>query len=131
MAVSWITVLKSVPWSEVIRNAPRVADAAKKLWNTVGGKPVPAAPSVSATTTARTGAAQSIPELEARVAAAEATLAELQTQMLASSELIKTLAEQNTELVRRIELNRVRVLWLALAIALAGIVAVACLVALP
>ena len=47
--------------------------------------------------------------------------------MLASSELIKALAEQNTQLIRRVEANRVRVLWLAAAIAVVGVVAVASL----
>jgi hypothetical protein len=28
MAIAWLAVLKSVPWSEVISNAPKVADGA-------------------------------------------------------------------------------------------------------
>jgi len=35
--------------------------------------------------------------------------------MLAPSELIKALADQNARLIRRIETNRVRVLWLSAA----------------
>ena len=31
MAIAWLTVLKMVPWGEVINNAPKVADGAKKL----------------------------------------------------------------------------------------------------
>lgn len=42
----------------------------------------------------------------------ETRTAELHAQMLASSELIKALAEQNAELVKRIEAIRVRVLVL-------------------
>ena len=38
-------------------------------------------------------------------------------QMLAPSELIKALADQNARLIRRIETNRVRVLWLSAATA--------------
>ena len=50
--------------------------------------------------------------------------------MLASSELIKALAEQNTQLVQRIEANRVRVVWLAGATAVVGILAVSSLILL-
>ena len=31
MAIPWLTVLQAVPWGDVIRNAPKVADGAKKL----------------------------------------------------------------------------------------------------
>ena len=55
--------------------------------------------------------------------ALETTVAELHTQMLASSELIKALADQNTALVKRVEAHRVRLLWLS------GVVAVTLLLA--
>ena len=35
MAAGWVTVLQMVPWGEVIKNAPKVADGAVKLWNSV------------------------------------------------------------------------------------------------
>jgi len=44
MAIGWLTVLKMVPWGDVIENAPKVATGAKKLWQNVGKKPVAAAP---------------------------------------------------------------------------------------
>jgi uncharacterized protein involved in exopolysaccharide biosynthesis len=53
--------------------------------------------------------------LEARAAALEAAVSDLHRQMLASSELIKELAEQNAQLVKRIEANRKRTLWLGVA----------------
>lgn len=111
MPLSWITVLKSVPWDEVIRNAPRVASGAKKLWNKVSGKELHAEisgtdlPSVSGT------GKQTMSEMEARMAALESSVSELRGQMLASSELIKELADQNTQLIRRIEIIRLRMIW--------------------
>jgi len=117
MAISWLTVLKSVPWTEVISNAPKVAEGAKKLWNTVGRK--------RAAREARAQEAQADLSPEARMLAAEATIAELQAQMLASSELINTLAEQNALLVARVEANRRRVAWLGLATGVALVIAVA------
>ena len=43
--------------------------------------------------------------------------------MLSSSELIKALADQNTELVKRAEANRIRLLWLSAAVVVAGALA--------
>jgi hypothetical protein len=112
MAIGWLAVLKSVPWGEVISNAPKVAEGAKKLWNAVSKKPPsPGMP------------------LQSQLAQLEASVNDLHSQMLASSELIKALADQNTQLIRRIELNRVRVLWLAGVTAAVAIVAVCSLVA--
>ena len=56
--------------------------------------------------------AQSMGRLQARLVALENTTRELHQQMLDSSELIKTLAEQNAQLIQRIELARVRFLIL-------------------
>ena len=124
MAIGWLTVLKSVPWSEVISNAPKVADAAKKLWNAVAKKSVSSDPSTTATAPALSPEAQAMAVLETRLVAMEAAFADLHSQMLASSELIKVLADQNAQLIKGIEANRVRVLWLAAAIAMVAIVAV-------
>ncbi|OIQ70177.1 hypothetical protein GALL_482150 [mine drainage metagenome] len=112
MAMGWLTVLKMLPWSDVIENAPKVAQGAKKLWNTVGKKPAAPAPAVngqgSPDDTGLTLAA-----VQAQLAALQVATAELHQQMLESSALIGSLAEQNTQLIARLEVNRQRVLWLA------------------
>jgi hypothetical protein len=115
MGISWITVLSAVPWTEVIRNAPKVAEGAKKLWSAVGrggGGTHVASPAAGP---------------EARLEALEATVAELSRQMQASAELIKALAEQNTQLVQRIELNRRRTFGLSMLVLvlLAAVIALA------
>jgi hypothetical protein len=123
MAIPWLAVLTSVPWKDVINNAPKVADGAKKLWNSIGKKsPVPEKEAPSEQTNI-SSEAKTINELQAQLAAVEASVADLHEQMLASSELIKSLAEQNTQLIKRIELNRVRVVWLTGATVIFGIVA--------
>lgn len=129
MAIGWLTVLKMVPWVEVIGKAPVVAEGAKKLWKSVARKSPPPAPANADAADASAPTALSpqaqITALERRVATLEAATSDLHEQMLASSELIKTLAEQNTQLIRRIELNRIRLLWLAAAALVLGIVLVA------
>lgn len=123
MAIGWLAVLKMVPWRDVISNAPAVADGAKKLWKSVAKKsPSPVVGSASPAPRV-VSESQAVMLLQARVDSLEALTADLHSQMLASSELINALAEQNTQLVKRIEVNRVRLLWLAtVTVVLAGVV---------
>jgi hypothetical protein len=113
MAIAWLTVLKAVPWVDVISHAPKVADGAKKLWSSVARK-APEAEPAGAADSVSLGPA-STAELEARLASTEAKVAGLHEQMLASSTLIKDLAEQNAQLIVRIEALRLRTRWLTLA----------------
>ncbi|PKO33082.1 MAG: hypothetical protein CVU34_14980 [Betaproteobacteria bacterium HGW-Betaproteobacteria-7] len=117
MAIGWMTILKSVPWTDVIRNAPKVAEGAKKLWNNVGGKG-DAAEAMNPSLDANQAPA-------AQLAALRSQVESLQEQMLASSEVIQALAEQNAQLIVRIETHRRRLLWLAAGNAVVLLVALA------
>jgi uncharacterized coiled-coil protein SlyX len=115
MAIGWLTILKSVPWTEVIKNAPKVAEGAKKLWNAVGKQRAADEAAEAGAQPAASHEPHTLEALEARAAVLEKAVSDLNQQMLASSELIKELAEQNAQLVKRIEANRKRTLWLAAA----------------
>ena len=122
MAIPWLAVLKAVPWAQVISTAPLVADGAKKLWDSVSGtKPDQAATAHrdASSSTER----ESVATMQERLAAMEIATDELHQQMLASSELIKTLADQNAQLIRRMEEGRVRMQRLTLATIVIGIMA--------
>lgn len=119
MAIGWLTVLQSVPWTDVVRNAPKVAVGAKKLWNSVRKKPLSGASPVADAPAA--SAVQSVPMLALRIQELETDAADLQAQMVASSEVIKALADQNTQLIIRVETLRVRMLWLAGTLAVVGV----------
>jgi hypothetical protein len=123
MAISWLTVLQAVPWSDVIRNAPKLADGAKKLWSSVAGQPAQA--SVGAGAMAQSRGDASPEALQARVESLEATVADLHGQLLSSTELIRQLADQNTQLVERVELNRVRAVRMTWALVVVALVALA------
>lgn len=112
MALGWLTVLKMVPWGDVIENAPKVASGAKKLWQSVGKKPVAAAPVASAHAVLR-AESPAVAVLQREVAELQVAVADLHQQMLVSTELIQSLANQNTQLIKRVEVNRVRLFWLA------------------
>lgn len=119
MAIGWMTILQNVPWSDVIRNAPKVADGARKLWRKVGGKGGEGEPGTDVA-----DAPVDLP-VEAQLARLQSQVDALHSQMLASSEVIQSLAEQNAQLIARIEVNRRRLLWLAAGNAIALLLALA------
>lgn len=108
-----ITILSNIPWGQVVENAPKVADGAARLWNAVTRKK----PGQSPDTNTKPGADVAPSETEVLMKRLEA----MEEQMRASAELIKALAEQNTQLVRKIELNSVRLHRLATAAAIGAI----------
>jgi len=117
-----ITVLANIPWGQVLDNAPKVANGAMKLWNAVRNRKKPPSAEEEPPAPAPDGSMSEADVLRARLRRLEENIASLDEQMQASTELIKALAEQNTQLVQRIELNRVRLVRLALASAAAGLV---------
>ncbi|MCL2525355.1 MAG: hypothetical protein FWF20_11210 [Betaproteobacteria bacterium] len=118
MALGWMTILRNVPWSDVIRNAPAVADGARKLWRKAAGKG------------SEGGKSEEVADVDeqnpaAQLAALQKQVAALHEQMLASSEVIQALAEQNAQLIARNEIHRRRLLWLAAGNAAALLLALA------
>ena len=102
-----LTVLSNIPWGQVVENAPKVADGAAKLWASVTS--FRKSSSTSQINDSTSGKPLSETEaLRLQLKRMEETVHGLEEQMQASSELIKALADQNTQLVARIELNRVR-----------------------
>lgn len=102
------TVLTNIPWGVVVENAPKVADGAAKLWNTVTrwkkSDPVQNG-QIDAPTLKPMSETESV---STRLHTVEESVRHLNEQMHASTALIKDLADQNTLLVQRIELHRLR-----------------------
>jgi len=121
MATGLFSVLRLVPWGEVIRNAPKVAEGAKGLWDKVSGRPPPPPPAVDDKVQGQLQAeAHAIAKLRAELQATETAVSELQAQMLAATELINDLADQNAQLVQGVETLRRRLLWLSGVVVLLG-----------
>ncbi len=123
-----ITVLSNIPWGQVLESAPKVADAAEKLWKAVTSrKKSGKRPGTSTKATA--DAAESETEvLKIQLSMMEEHVLSLEDQMRASTELIKALAEQNSQLVQRVELNSVRLFRLAVVAAIGAMVLVGSIV---
>lgn len=117
MPIPWLTVLQAVPWGEVIRNAPKVAEGARALWNKAAGPTPPVPPEPAQSPTVQPTLAQ----LQDRLQASEAALAEVQAQMQTATQLIKALADQNTQLVGAVEAQRRQLRWLVGAVGLLGV----------
>jgi len=116
--MSLLTVLSHIPWGQVVENAPKVADGASRLWSSVTGMRTKSPPVDDAAAFAGTVSSGDTEALRTRIEALEENVRNLSEQMQASSELIKALADQNTQLVQRVELNRVRLVrfgWTAAA----------------
>lgn len=107
MAISWMTALKIIPWGQVLESAPHLVKAARQLFSetkkdadrfdeSAAGSPAAAA-SGQATLVDR------------RIRLLEARIAELRSEQESSTELIKSLAEQNALVVEAIEVFRLRV----------------------
>jgi hypothetical protein len=114
MAIPWLAILSNVPWKDVINNAPKVADGAKKLWKSVAKKSGPSEPANTNVQPAHSSEEQTIASLDTRIIELKNEVAALHDQMLASSEIIEALAEQNTQLIKSIEIFRGRMLRLGL-----------------
>ena len=125
MAIGWLALLKVVPWGEVAKNAPVIAENAKKLWGAIARKSPKQEVEIPIEFTSKD---QELKWLKDKLNILEAANAELHNQMFTSAELMKALADQNTQLINRIELNRTRILRLAVVTIIIGIIAVSCLV---
>jgi len=125
MAISMLTAFKLIPWTDVLTAAPYIVQGAEKLWNVITGKTAQQrsagqgekhAPSQS----------QSLAALNDRVHSLELLTSELHKEVLLSSELIKSLAQQNAQLVRAVDILRARIRILLGFGGVLGVVTVAC-----
>ena len=122
MAVGTIfTVLANVPWGQVIDAAPKVADGATRLWNSVTRRKADDSAEdriVGAAVAVGAQAETATSVLQGQVTSLQTAVDQLKDEMESASELIKALADQNAALIMKIELNRKRVYRHSVALAL-------------
>jgi len=105
----WLTALRLVPWGEVVKSAPQIAEGARKLWQTVGGSKAGKPPATGAVTTTTGVGADPADALAQRVTALERELAE-------ATALIHALAEQDKQLVGQVAQLQQRSRWITRAL---------------
>ena len=114
----WMTALKIIPWGDVLESAPHIVKAAKHLFSTTKAD----ADSFSNNPNSPTG--DDVANLDKRTRLLEARIVELSHEQESSTELIKSLAEQNALIVEAIEVFRLRVKILLIGcISLVGVLA--------
>lgn len=126
MAIGWMTALKIIPWADVLESAPHIVKAAKRLFSaTKADASTFAESSAESSTGSPTSAAgNSLANLDKRIRLIETRIVELSGEQKSSTELIKSLAEQNALIVEAIEVFRIRVKLLLIAcISLIGVLA--------
>jgi hypothetical protein len=131
--VKWLSLLQQVPWSDVLANTPKVMDSARKLWDSTRAKPaepdeVPAEREVVATVVmppVDDPLQNVLQALEDRIDQLGHENATLREQMQATSGLVKALAEQNGQLVLRLDAQGRRLRWLTLGLVAVGLLLVA------
>lgn len=118
----WMTALKIIPWADVLESAPHIVKAAKRLFSAT--KADASTFAESSTESSTSAASSSLANLTKRVRLLEARFVELSDEQKSSTELIKSLAEQNALVVEAIEVFRVRIkILLTLCIVLIGVLA--------
>ena len=129
MAAGWWTVLRTVPWSEVISAAPQVANGARRLWDTVNRNwqgmpdgPMGMAPEMA-------GQEDDVFDVLIRsVERNDAEITDLRNQMRSASEIIANLADQNAQLIAKVDAQRQKMTWMGVTAALSGLLSVVALV---
>lgn len=129
MAAGWWTVLRTVPWSDVISAAPQVANGARRLWDTVNRNrqgmpdgPMGMAPEMA-------GQEDDVFDVLIRsVERNDAEITDLRNQMRSASEIIANLADQNAQLIAKIDAQRQKMTWMGATAALSGLLSVVALV---
>jgi predicted RNase H-like nuclease (RuvC/YqgF family) len=106
------TILSNIPWGQVVESAPKIAQGAGRLWENVKNRGAePAAPMSTGTTEPTTD----LQLLQSRTLALESQVQALHDEMRSSALLVKELADQNEQLVERMQTlqqRQRRLVWL-------------------
>ena len=111
-----IAALANIPWGQVVDNAPKLAEGAARLMRAVAGLRKPAETVADTTPSSPPAPPSGIESLQRDVDVLRDTVAGLQEQMQVSSLLLKDLTEQNIQLIQRVELNRLRLRSVSMAL---------------
>ncbi len=116
----WLTALKLIPWSSVLEAAPHIVKGARSLIAKTKDNP-PAAPATSSTPEEPLSDSEKLVSLNRRLLEMQDKIVELSSEQKSSAELIQLLAEQNAQVVKAIDVLRVRTKVLVIFCLLLGI----------
>lgn len=126
MPINWFASFRDVPWDKVLSGVPAVAEKAKSMWQRVAGDAAPAS-AAEATPTAASTSADLLAALDVRVGPLERRAAKLEEEARASFDVVRSMAEQHSQLVHAVDVLLVRTRVLLRLCALLGLAVVALL----
>ncbi len=118
------TVLANIPWGQVVESAPKIAQGAGRLWETVRKRGEPSPPAEDTPQ-----APSDLQQLQQHTQALQAQVQALEDEMRASAQLVKELADQNAQLVARMQALQRHSRWALVLAVGAGLGAAAALAA--
>ncbi len=128
MAVNWLASLKDVPWSKVIGVAPTIVESGRKLWDKVASRSANENPGDTTQSLAQLPEPAAIAAIEARLVALEKKSAELREEAVSSFEVVRSIVDQNAQVVHAVDVLLVRTRLLVRVSILLGFVCAALLV---
>jgi hypothetical protein len=123
MAIPWLAAFKVIPWREVVTAAPSILEGTKKLWNTVSRTEEQAPPAEEQPKEAASNQPDPLLAINARLRALESRTTEIAREAVSSADLMRSLAEQNAQLVQAVEILRLRTrrsIWATVVLGLGG-----------
>jgi len=123
MAIPWLAAFKVIPWRDVVTAAPSILEGTKKLWNSVNRTEEQAPPAEEPVKAAASTQPDPLVAIGARLRALESRTTEMAREAVSSAELLRSLAEQNSQLVKAVEILRLRtrkLIWFTVVLGVAG-----------
>jgi hypothetical protein len=103
MPVPWPAIFKVIPWGEVVAAAPKVLEQAKKV--VAAARRTDSGSSARADASAPVQASDgALPAIETRLSRVEGRIEDLAREALSSAELVRSLAEQNAQLIQAVQI---------------------------
>jgi hypothetical protein len=99
---------RNLSWEKVRGAAPAISEAARKLWQRVAG--APEAPSLPATAPALNP--ELLAAIDVRIGPLQQRMQALEQESRASFEVVRSMAEQHTQLVNAVDALLSRTQWL-------------------
>ena len=112
MPIPWSTLIKVIPWTELVTAAPKIVEQARRIAAAARRSRAEAAPAPAPAAPAEPGVT-----LETRVARLESQIVAMSEEEVSSAELLKSLADQNAQIVAALQAVNARARRLVIAVA--------------
>lgn len=128
MAVGWLASLKHIPWSKVIGMTPSIVESGGKLWDRISSRRAEASAPANPAVDPLPPTPEALAAIEIRVGTLEKKTAQLREEAVASFDVVRSIVDQNSQVVRAVDVLLVRTQLLVRVSVLLGIACLALLV---